>query len=81
MTANVTQTVEQWRLLRISRGLSAGSDSLHCNSNRQSELKVAHANTPAALPRFKNVICRHHYVMQKNSRCIETEQSCLCRVL
>jgi len=45
-----------------------------CSSNRYSELKVTHANTPTALPRFKNVIFRHHYVMQKNSSCIETEQ-------
>jgi len=27
-----------------------------CSSNRQSELNVTHANTPTALPRFKNVI-------------------------
>jgi len=53
--------------LRNSRSLSAGSDSLHCNSNRQSELKVAHANAPNAPPRFKNVIFRHHYVMQKTA--------------
>ena len=32
-----------------------------CSSNRQSELKVTHTNTPAVLPRFKNVIFRHHY--------------------
>jgi len=52
-----------------------------CNLNRQSELKVPHANTPTALPRFKNVVFRHHYVMQKNSLCTETEQGYLCRVL
>jgi len=51
-----------------------------CSSNRQSELKVTHAYTPTALPRFKNVIFRHHYVMQKNCNCIEIEQHCLCRV-
>jgi len=44
-------------------------------------LKVTHANTPTPLPRFKNVIFRHHYVMQKNRRYIETEQRHLCRVL
>ena len=38
-----------------------------CSSTRQSELKVTHENTPTALPRFKNVIFRHHYVMQKNN--------------
>jgi len=27
-----------------------------------------------ALPRFKNVIFRRHYVMQKHSSCIETEK-------
>ena len=61
--------------LRNSRGLSAGSDSLHCSSNRQSQLKVTHEHAPNAPPRFKNVIFRHHYVMPKNSRCVETEQS------
>ena len=44
--------------------LSAGSDSLYCSSNRQSELKVTHENTPNAPPRCKNVIFRHHYVIQ-----------------
>ena len=52
-----------------------------CSSNRQPELKVTHPNTPTPLPRFKNVIFRHHYVMQKNSGCTETEQHCLCRIL
>jgi len=52
-----------------------------CSSNRPSELKVIHASIPTALPRFKSVIFRHHYVMQKNSRCIETEQHCRCGVL
>ena len=52
-----------------------------CSSNRQAEVKVTHANTPTPLLRFKNVIYRHHYVMQKNSSCIETEQRYLCRVL
>jgi len=33
------------------------------SSTRQFELKVTHENTPTALPRFKNVIFRHHYVM------------------
>ena len=52
-----------------------------CSSTRQSELKVTHENTRTALPGFKNVIFRHNYIMQKNSRCTETEQSYLCRVL
>ena len=52
-----------------------------CSWNLQSELKVTHENTPTALPRFKNVIFRHHYVMQKNSSCIDTEKSYLCKVL
>jgi len=43
------------------------------SSNRKSKLEVTHANTPTALLRFKNVIFRHHYVMQKNSSYIETE--------
>jgi len=63
MTANGKYTVEQWRHLRNSRDLSAGSDSFHCSSNGQSELKVTHENAPDAPPRFKNV-------MQKNSRFI-----------
>jgi len=45
-----------------------------CSWNLQSELKLTHENVPTALPRFKNVIFRHHYVMQKNSSCIETEK-------
>jgi len=52
-----------------------------CSSNRQSELKVTHANTPTALPRFKNVIFRHHHVLLTNSRCIAIEQRYLYRVL
>jgi len=52
-----------------------------CRINQQYKLKVSHVNTPTALSRFKMVIFRHHYVMQKNSRCIETEQRYLCRVL
>jgi len=36
-----------------------------CSSNGQFELKVTHANASSAQPRFKNVIFRHHYVMQK----------------
>jgi len=49
--------------------------------NLQSELKVTHENTPTALPRFKNVIFRRHYVLRKNSSCIETEKSYLCKDL
>jgi len=52
-----------------------------CSWNLQSEVKVTHENAPTALPSFKNVIFRHHYVMQKNSRCIEAEKSYLCKVL
>ena len=52
-----------------------------CNWNLQSELNVTHENTPTALPRFNNVIFLHHNVMQKNSGCIETEKSYLCKVL
>jgi len=39
--------------LRNSRGLSAGSDSLHWSSNRQSELKVTPENVPNAPPRSR----------------------------
>jgi len=83
MTANVKHTAdtEQRKLLRNSRCLSAGSDSLYLLTvQRQSELGVTHANIPTALPCCNNVIFRHHCVMQKNCRCIETEQHCLCRV-
>jgi len=34
-----------------------------------------------ALPRFRDVIFRHHYVTQENSSCIEIEKSYLCKVL
>jgi len=47
----------------------------------QSDLKITHENAPSALPLFKNVIFRHHHAMQKNSSCIETEKSCLWKVL
>ena len=82
MTAN--DTVEQRRLLRNSRCFQLALIHSTCSSNRQSELKVTHANTPTTLlhlqeryfPRFL-----HHYVMQKNSRIIKTVQRYLCRVL
>jgi len=38
-----------------------------CSSNRQFALKVTHATEPSAQPRFKNVIFRNHYVMQKTA--------------
>jgi len=65
MTANVKHTVEQRRLLRNSRCLSDGSDSLYLQFKPTIWLKVTYENTPTALPRFKNVIFRHHLVMQK----------------
>ena len=78
-TTNVkTYTVEQ---TRNSHCLSPGSDSLYLQFKQTIWVKVTHANTPTALPRFKNVIFRHRYVMQKNNRSIETEQRYLCRVL
>ena len=43
--------------------------------------KLPTQNTPTTLPRFKNVNFRQHYVMQKNSSCIENEQSYICRML
>jgi len=48
--------------LRNSHCLWASSDYSSCSSNRQFALKVTHA---IAQSRFKNVIFRHHYVMQK----------------
>jgi len=54
------------------------------SSNRQSELKVTNANTPTTVPRLQERYFPrflHHYVMQKNSRCIKIEQRYLCRVL
>jgi len=80
-TANVKYTVEQGRLYETHGAYRLALIHSTCSSNRQSELKVTHENTPTALPRFKNVIFRHHYVMQISSSCIETEQSYLCRVL
>jgi len=38
-----------------------------CSSNRHFELKLTHANISTAIPRFKNVIFRHHYAMQKTT--------------
>jgi len=50
-------------------------------SSKSSKLEVTHENTPTALPHMREVIFRDHYVMQKNSSCIETEKSYLCKVL
>jgi len=80
MTANVKHTAdtEQRKLLRNPRCLSAGSDSLYLRF-KLTIWAQSYANIPTALPCFNNVIFRHHYVMLKNGRCIETEQHCLCR--
>jgi len=82
MTAD--DTVEQRRLLRNSRCMSVGFDSLStCSSNRQSELKVTHANTPKTLSRLQERYFPrflHHDVMQKNRHFIKIEQRSLCRV-
>jgi len=79
LTANVKHTVEQ----RLKTHTACGLALIHstCSSNRQFALKVTHATAPSAQPRFKNVIFRHHYVMQKSAFFTKTEQSCFCRVL
>jgi len=77
-TAN--DTVEQRRRFETYTACRLALIHSTCSSNGQSELKVSHANTPTPLPRFNNVIFRHHYVMQKNSSCIVTEERYLCRV-
>ena len=60
--------------------LRVGSDSLHL----QFELTIWALSWPRkhinCTPRFKNVIFRHHSVIQKNSSYIETEQCYLFRV-
>jgi len=81
MTANIKYTVEQGDLYETYAAYRLARIHSSCSSNRQSELKVTHANTPTALPHFKNGTSRHHYVMQKNGSCIETEQRSLYRVL
>ena len=60
-------TVEQRRLHEnhIAYGLTLNNSTRSCNL--QSELKITHENALTAVPRFKNVIFRHHYVMQKSS--------------
>jgi len=79
MTANDKQTVEQWRLLRNSRSLSAGSDSLQCSSNRQSELKALkktpQMHHPASRTSFSDTItsCRKTAVVLKQSKVIFAE--------
>ena len=67
-------TVEQRRLHENHVAYRLALIHSTCSWNLQFELKVTHENTP-------NVIFRHHYVMQKNSSCIETEKSYLCQVL
>jgi len=70
MTANVQHTVEQRRLLRISHCLSADCDSLYLQFKPTIwSQSYPHKQTAISLPRFKNVIFRRHYVMQKNSSC------------
>ena len=80
MTANVQYEVEQRRLLRNSHCLSAISDSLHLQFKLTIGAQSYSRKHTNCTTRFKNVIFRHHYVMQKNSSSIETEQRYLCRV-
>jgi len=68
LTANLKCVVEQRRLHENHVAYRLALIHSTCSWNLQSELKVTHENTPTALPRFKNVIFRHHYVMQKNSK-------------
>jgi len=81
MTANVKYTAEQRRLMKLTLPIGWVWFTLLAVQTDSLGSKVTHANTPTALSRFKNVIFRHHYVMQKNSGCIETKQPYLCRVL
>jgi len=55
--------------------LSSGSDSVYL------QFKPTIWPQVTTQTHIKNVILRHHYVMQKNSICIETEQRYLCRIL
>ena len=73
-------TVEQRRLHENHVAYRLTLIHSTCSWNLQSELRVTRENTPTELPRFKNVIFRHHHVMQKNSSCIETEKSYRCKV-
>jgi len=61
------RTVEQRRLHENHVAYRQAFIHSTCNWNLQSELKVTHENAPTALPRLKNVIFRHHYVMQKTA--------------
>jgi len=74
-------TVEQRRLHENHVAYRLALSHSTCSWNLQSELKATHENRPTALPRFKNVNFRQHYVIQKNSSCIETEKGYLCKVL
>jgi len=65
---------------RKPRCLSAGSYPLYLQFKPLIWAQSYHENTPTALPRFREAIFRHHYVMQKNSSCTETEKSYLCKV-
>jgi len=80
MTANVKCAIAQTSSLENSRCLSADSDSLYLQF-KPTIWAQSYARKHTALSRFRNVTFRYHYVMQKNSRCIETEQRCLTRVL
>jgi len=78
MIANVKSTVEQRRVLRNTLPVSWLLFTLLTVQTDNQILKLptqSNCTTP-----LKNVILRHHYIMQKNSICIETEQRCLCKL-
>jgi len=74
-------TVEQRRLYENHVACRLALIQSTYSWNLQSDLKVTHENAPTALSRFKIVVFRHYDGMQKNSSCIETEKSYLCKVL
>ena len=66
---------------RKPRCLSAGSSSLYLQLKPTIRAQRYPRKHIRCTTRFKNIIFRHHYVMQKNTNCFETDKSHLCKAL
>jgi len=81
MTANVTCSIEERRILRNPHCLSSSSDSLYLQFKSTIWALIypcKHTNCTISL---QERTFQHHYVTQINNSSIETEQRYLCRVL
>ena len=69
ITSYLKRIVEQSSQALYKSHIACGLALIHstCSSSLQTELQITHANTPTGLSRFKSVILRYHYVIQKTS--------------